>query len=515
MMASMVRRDARHGIAALLVLSAAGLTAACIDGPSGPSGNGFGTLRINPVLEPGGNPQDLGLDRIHIRVERHGSGAAVVDTILPYEVASSRTYDWVIELEAPPDSMAVEARVFADTASMYAGGRVVALPETPAGEGAVRDVLLDYVGGGAGADRIAIAPRDSVIMFGDSVQYRAVGTDAQNQPVPGVVVSWSTSNVQVASISSTGLLRAPLQRATLNVKATTPTGLVDSTTVTFIPVPTLVEALEGDGDTSRVAETIPVAVQVLAADGLGVKGIPVIWNAPPGASVLDSVVITDDLGIARTMGTLGTVAGDYTFEAIVLTLPRVQLTAVALPGPPARLDFIVQPTSAGVNQVIAPAVEVAVSDAFGNRAAAPSTTVTLTLETNPVSGQLLGATTIATVNGTAVFQDLRIDAAGSGYSLRAEAQGLPAVVSDPFDVATEVATVDVAPASVTLTAYGQTQQLTATARDANGAPISGVTFTWASSDTSIATVDDQGVVQAIDNGASPSRRPQARSATPP
>ena len=63
-----------------------------------------------------------------------------------------------------------------------------------------------------------------------------------------------------------------------------------------------------------------------------------------------------------------------------------------------------------------------------------------------------------------------------------------------------VASVEVTPAADTLTALGQTQQLSATALDGQGNPVSGVTFTWSSSDESLATVSETGLVTALGTG---------------
>ena len=62
------------------------------------------------------------------------------------------------------------------------------------------------------------------------------------------------------------------------------------------------------------------------------------------------------------------------------------------------------------------------------------------------------------------------------------------------------ATVTVTPANPALTAVGGTQQLTATARDASSNIVSGATFTWASSDASVATVSSTGLVTAVGSG---------------
>ncbi len=63
-----------------------------------------------------------------------------------------------------------------------------------------------------------------------------------------------------------------------------------------------------------------------------------------------------------------------------------------------------------------------------------------------------------------------------------------------------VRSVTVSPSSLELAELGATRQLEATARDQNGQAVSGVSFTWGSSDESVATVDGDGSVTARGNG---------------
>src|SRR5206468_1997496 len=63
-----------------------------------------------------------------------------------------------------------------------------------------------------------------------------------------------------------------------------------------------------------------------------------------------------------------------------------------------------------------------------------------------------------------------------------------------------VASVSVTPASATVAA-GQSVQLTATPKDANGTPLSGRTVTWSSNNTSVAIADVNGNVTAIAPGS--------------
>lgn len=64
-----------------------------------------------------------------------------------------------------------------------------------------------------------------------------------------------------------------------------------------------------------------------------------------------------------------------------------------------------------------------------------------------------------------------------------------------------VAEVEVSPGSATLTSVEDTQQFEATARDASGDEVSGVTFSWRSSDPDVATVDSDGAAVAQASGS--------------
>ena len=87
-----------------------------------------------------------------------------------------------------------------------------------------------------------------------------------------------------------------------------------------------------------------------------------------------------------------------------------------------------------------------------------------------------------------------IVAAAASCSGTAPAPTLPAPVQ-------HVATVDVTPVIDTLVTVGQSRQFSAVAHDSAGAVVSGVTFTWTSSGTGVATVSSSGLVAAVANGS--------------
>src|SRR5947207_12584475 len=63
-----------------------------------------------------------------------------------------------------------------------------------------------------------------------------------------------------------------------------------------------------------------------------------------------------------------------------------------------------------------------------------------------------------------------------------------------------VGSVEVTPATASVQA-GQTVQLTATPRDAGGNPLSGRAVTWSSSNTTVATVSNSGLVSGVTPGS--------------
>ena len=95
-------------------------------------------------------------------------------------------------------------------------------------------------------------------------------------------------------------------------------------------------------------------------------------------------------------------------------------------------------TTAGAT--ITPSVRVAAMDGFGNTATSFTGAVTVTIGSNPASGTLSGTTTVAATAGVAVFSTLRIDQAGSGYTLAAEAGAVTGTTSAAFQITPGTAT---------------------------------------------------------------------------
>jgi hypothetical protein len=98
------------------------------------------------------------------------------------------------------------------------------------------------------------------------------------------------------------------------------------------------------------------------------------------------------------------------------------------------LAFTVQPSNATAGEVITPAIRVAVNDTLGNPDSSFTSSITITIGTNPVGGFISGTTSVAPVGGVASFGDLSIDKAGSGYTFSARATGATSKTSASFNI---------------------------------------------------------------------------------
>ncbi len=94
------------------------------------------------------------------------------------------------------------------------------------------------------------------------------------------------------------------------------------------------------------------------------------------------------------------------------------------PGAAASLVFTAQPTNTSAGAAITPAVSVSIDESLGNVVNSANSTVTLSIGTNPSSGTLSGTAAVAAVNGVATFSTLKINNAGTGYTLAAADGGL-------------------------------------------------------------------------------------------
>src|SRR5205085_794867 len=167
-----------------------------------------------------------------------------------------------------------------------------------------------YVGPGATATRVVIAPKTSTIQAPGIANFSAQAFDANNALVANAPIAWSVSDPSIGSLTATSGASTSLgtvtKRGTVTVTATIPTNASDNATLTVTLPPSAIALVSGGGQTGKAGNALgsPGVVRVTASDGLGVPGVSVQFAAPAGGSVGSTSVTTDAQGQASSTLTL-------------------------------------------------------------------------------------------------------------------------------------------------------------------------------------------------------------------
>lgn len=285
--------------------------------------------------------------------------------------------------------------------------------------------------------------------------------DATGNVLTGRAIAWSSSNVTVASVSSTGVVtgRAP---GTAVLTATSE-GRVGSSTVVVLA------RLAGAVTVTPSASTLIVsATQQLSAQ------------------------VTDSLGNILT-GRVVTFTSD---QPQVATVSASGLVAAVAPGS-AKITAVVEGRAgqANIQVILEPVASATISPATSSLVTGASQQLAATARA--ANGTVLTGRTVTWTSGAPNV--VRVSASGV---ITAVAPGVVVILATVDGVVAQ-ATITVsspAIASVSLTptepiiALSGTAQLTATARDATGSVLAGKPVAWTSSDETIAFVSSTGLV---------------------
>jgi len=271
----------------------------------------------------------------------------------------------------------------------------------------------------------------------------------------------------VVGVNSSGLVTA-VATGGATITATSE-GQSGTASITVPPVPVATVAVTPASASVDEGKTVQLTATPKDAAGNPLSGRVVTWTSSntAAATVNSSGLVTAKLAGAAAI----TATSEGQSGTSAITVVHVAVASVA-----------VAPASASVNEGQTVQLTATLKDASGNTLTgrtvtwASSNTAAATVSSSGlVTGKVAGAATITatseTVSGTSAIT----------------------VVHVP------VAAVAVTPASASLPA-GQTVQLTATLKDANGNTLTGRTVTWASSNTAAATVTGSGLVSGVTAG---------------
>jgi uncharacterized protein YjdB len=323
--------------------------------------------------------------------------------------------------------------------------------------------------------QVVIAPDTVTLNPYQTQQFLAYGRTQAGDSV-AVAVSWSTSG---GAISSGGLYAADtvagdfVVTGTAQASATAPTGATSSTLFSGSG------GVRNRGTLTQIVE-MPSSATVLVG---GTVQFSAYGRTKSGDSVAVSVTWSSSNTAVATVSSSGLMTAVAAGQATISATGGAKTAAA----------------TATVTNV--PVASVAVSPTTASLTVGQTAQLTATPEDSsgsPLSGRVVTWATsnasVATVSMTGL-----VSAVGAGSAtITATSEGKSGTAAVTA-AAVPVASVTVTPTTASLT-VGQTTQLTATPKDANGTPLSGRAVTWATSNAGVATVSATGVVTGVAPG---------------
>jgi uncharacterized protein YjdB len=356
-------------------------------------------------------------------------------------------------------------------ATVSASGKVagvakgsVTITATSEGKSGTAAVIVSPVPVGS----VAVAPTTVSVMKGQTAPLTVTVKDQNGTVVTDRIVSWTSSNDGIATVSQTGVVTAvAVGVATITAESEGKNG---KSTITVTPVP--VGSVTVAPSTVSLATTQQTTLTATVKDlnGTTVTDRPVQWGTsnPAVASVNQSGVVTGSLPGSATI--TATSEGKSGTAAVTVSLLGVATVSVT-------------PSPASVEVGATTQLTATTKDALGG-----------TLNGRNVTWNS-GNTSVATVSQTGVVTGVAIGTATITATSEGKSGTSNVTVTGPA-----VATVTLAPPSTKVN-VGATTTFTVTLKDSHGNTLTGRTVTWQSSKTNIATVNNSGVVTGIAEGS--------------
>src|SRR5436190_445427 len=335
-----------------------------------------------------------------------------------------------------------------------------------------KPVQLTDVGGGSIA-QLVVSPRAVTLQTDQITSFTAVAlTSAGDTATNPMRVSWSVTGGSITDTSSTGgkhygRYKAAQAPGKYKVTASDPTTATsDTATVTVIQVPVASVTVSPASPSLRVGTTVALTATTLDSAGNTLTGRTITWSSSNGAvaTVTSGGLVT---GVAAGTATMtATSEGKSGTSAITVTFVPVATVTV---------------TPASANLAVGQTVQL--------------TATTRDANGNPLSGRTItwssSNTAVATVTTSGSVKG--VTAGSATITATSEGQSGASAISVRI---VPVATVAVSPASASVQ-VGGTVQLTAVTKDSVGNTLTGRTITWASSNSTVATVSTTGLVSGL------------------
>ncbi|HEX8274364.1 MAG TPA: Ig-like domain-containing protein, partial [Longimicrobiaceae bacterium] len=453
---------------AAATVSGAGLVSAAAPGVSyvtATAGSRSGTATVTVTANPGTVPARIAVEPEAATLDALGASAQLGATV--YSAAGGAMAGIATSWSSLDAGIATVDGAGRVTARAVGTARIVATA------GALADTAVVTVRQVVAS--IAVTPGAPTLQEGGVQQLAAAASDANGNAVPVGAFAWTSSNPAAATVDAAGVVRAVA--AGVSYVTASAGGRTATATVTVAaapPAPVATVSVAPGSAAVVVGGSVLATASARDAAGNLLTGRAVAWSSsnPAVATVSASGMVT------------GAAPGSATITATVEG--KTGTAAVTVSADPAT-------TPARI--AVSPR-----SDTLGALGAATQLRATVY---SASGGAMSGAATSWTSLSAGVAT---VDAAGRVTAVAAGTARVVAASGPLADTATivvrqVVASVAVSP-SAPVVQEGATQQVAATAKDANGNAIAGVAFTWTSSNPAAATVNGSGLVSAVAAGVS-------------
>ena len=160
---------------------------------------------------------------------------------------------------------------------------------------------------------VVATPEAATVTVSNTLQLSAEARDAAGTPVAGATIAWSSLDVAIATVSSTGLATT-LATGPARIVATAPNGVADTVTLTVVPPAGLPDIRFSEIHYDNGNVDANEAIEIEGPAGASVEGWRVVLYNGNGGVAYDTRVLTGT--IAATCGTRGVVTLNYPTDGI-------------------------------------------------------------------------------------------------------------------------------------------------------------------------------------------------------
>src|SRR5881396_3720701 len=386
---------------------------------------------------------------------------------------------------------------------------------------------------------VTVSPASASVQAGQTIQLTATPKDANGNALTGRVVTWSSSNTSVATVNAGGFVTSSAAGSATITAASEGKSGTSAITVTSVPVASV--TVSPAPASVQAGQTLQLTATPKDVNGNPLTGRTITWSssntsvATVNSSGLVSGVVAGSATITATSeGQSGTSAITVTGAApgCAASTTAFQNSAFTSENGSFTATFDATPNGTGL--------DAATGLSQGAAAAYTDLAVIVRFNTGGTidarnGGAYAATNSIGYTAGTSYHFRVVVDVSshtysayvtpaggaeqtiGTGFAFRTEQSTVTALANWALTAITgthtvcnfaitgsqppaPVATVTLTPASATVN-EGQTLQLTATLKDANGNTLVGRSITWSNSNPSAAGVNGTGLVTGVVAGS--------------